>query len=230
MITLIAFDADDTLWHNENLFSQTQEKFKQLLSTYHSPEWVEKKLYETEMRNLRHFGYGIKGFTLSMIETAIELSQGQIAAADILEIINFAKEMLKAPVKLLDHVAETVARLAESYDLMIITKGDLYNQEEKISRSGLGHYFKHIEIVSKKEEETYRKILRRCGIDPANFLMVGNSMKSDIIPAITIGAKAAYLPYHLTWQYESPQVDEKKLPGFFKIDHIGQLPELLNAL
>lgn len=230
MITLIGFDADDTLWHNETIFSLTQEKFNQLLSAYHKAEWIEKKLYETEMRNIQQFGYGIKGFTLSMIETAIELSEGRIRGIEIREIINLAKEMLKSPVKLLDNVRQTIARLAESYNLMIITKGDLFDQESKIARSGLAQYFKHVEIVSKKEKETYRKILRRHRVDPGNFLMVGNSMKSDIIPVIALGARAVYLPYHLTWEHESPQVDEKNLSGFFKLDHIGQLTELLSTL
>lgn len=230
MISLIAFDADDTLWHNEDIFSLTQEKFNRLLAAYHSPEWIEKKLYETEMRNIQHFGYGIKGFTLSMIETAIELSEGRIRGIEIREIINFAKEMLKSPVKLLDNVRETIARLAESYNLMIITKGDLFDQESKIARSGLARYFEHVEIVSKKEKETYRKILRRHGINPGNFLMVGNSMKSDVIPVIALGARAVYLPYHLTWEHESPEVEKKRLTGIFKLDHIGQLPGLLNTL
>jgi putative hydrolase of the HAD superfamily len=228
-VLLLAFDADDTLWHNEIIFSTTQEKFRQLLSAYHNPEWIEKKLYETEMRNIHHFGYGIKGFTLSMIETAIELSEGRIKGGEIKELINLAKEMLKSPVKLLENVKETISLLAGTYNLMLLTKGDLFDQESKIARSGLARYFAHIEIVSKKETETYRKILQRHNIAAGNFLMVGNSLKSDIFPVIALGGRAVYIPYHITWEHET--LDEpKNSAGHFTLDHIGRLPDLLKTL
>lgn len=229
MISLVAFDADDTLWHNETIFSLTQEKFKQLLSAYHSPDWIEKKLYETEMRNIRHFGYGVKGFTLSMIETAIELSEGRIRGTEIRQIIDLAKEMLKSPVKLLEHVKETIILLAETYRLMLITKGDLFDQESKIARSGLSRYFTHIEIVSGKQEDTYRKILQKHDLAAAEFLMVGNSIKSDIIPVIELGSRAVYIPYHITWEHEALEEPENPA-GYYTLDHIGQLPDLLKAL
>ena len=226
MISLVAFDADDTLWHNETIFSLTQEKFKQLLSDYHGPDWIEKKLYETEMRNIHHFGYGVKGFTLSMIETAIELSEGRISGSQIKQIIELAKGMLKSPVKLLDHVKDTITLLSESYRLMLITKGDLFDQESKIARSGLSRYFTHIEIVSAKQEDTYRNILQKHDIAAAEFLMVGNSMKSDIIPVIAPGGTAVHIPYHITWEHETLE-EPKNRDGYYTLDHIGQLPNLL---
>ena len=147
---LIALDADDTLWHNETMFSMTQEKFMQLLAEYHSSEQIGQTLYEIELRNLNNFGYGIKGFTLSMIETALELTDRQVSGAIIQQIIDFAKAMVHAPVELLDHVAEVVPWLAERYPLMLLTKGDLFDQESKLARSGLADYFRHVEIVSDK--------------------------------------------------------------------------------
>jgi len=151
---IIAFDADDTLWHNERLYLNAQARFKELLAQYHSPEWIDERLYKAEMRNLPHFGYGIKAFALSMIETAVELTEGRISGRDIQTIIDAAKEMLAAEVELLEHVAETIARLASAYSLMVITKGDLRDQEAKIARSGLATYFRYIEIVSDKNSET----------------------------------------------------------------------------
>src|SRR5436853_1586138 len=227
-IDVIAFDADDTLWHNESLFTVTQSKFKQLLSAYHSEEWIEEKLNETERRNIEHFGYGIKGFTLSMIETAIELTGGRLTGAGIEQIIGFAKAMLKAPVELLDGVRETVSRLAGAYQLMLITKGDLFDQESKIARSGLGDYFSHVEIVSEKNSGVYRAILAKHQLDPPRFLMVGNSIKSDILPAIEAGARAVYVPYHTTWVHE--RVTDYDASGFFEIAHLGLLPDLLEEM
>lgn len=227
-VEVIAFDADDTLWHNESLFTVTQSKFKQLLSAYHSDEWIEEKLNETERRNIEHFGYGIKGFTLSMIETAIELTEGRVTGAEIGQIIGFAKAMLKAPVELLDGVRETVSRLASDYRLMLITKGDLFDQESKIARSGLGDYFSHVEIVSEKNSNVYRAILARHQLDPRRFLMVGNSIKSDILPAIEVGVRAVYVPYHTTWVHE--RVSDYDAAGFSEIAHIGLLPALLDEM
>jgi putative hydrolase of the HAD superfamily len=227
-IDIIAFDADDTLWHNESLFTVTQSKFKQLLSAYHSDEWIEEKLNETERRNIEHFGYGIKGFTLSMIETAIELTEGRISGAEIEQIIGFAKAMLRAPVELLDGVRETIIHLAEQYPLMLITKGDLFDQESKIARSGLGDYFSHVEIVSEKNSNVYRAIIAKHQLDPVRFLMIGNSIKSDILPAIEAGARAVYVPYHLTWVHE--RVSDYDASGFSEIAHIGLLPALLEEM
>lgn len=227
MFDLIAFDADDTLWHTEELYVGTQDRFKQLLAPYHSAEWIDQKLYATEMRNLRVFGYGVKGFALSMIETAIELTEGRISGAEIQGLIDLAREMLAADVRLLDHVAETVAALAERYPLMIITKGDLFDQETKVARSGLGPLFKHVEIVSDKTEASYAALLARHQVAPERFLMVGNSLRSDVLPVVKLGAKAVHIPYHLTWAHElisETQVGEGR---YLTLDHVGLLPALL---
>jgi putative hydrolase of the HAD superfamily len=226
-IKFIAFDADDTLWHNETLFIETQDKFRQLLLQYHTEEWIAKRLYETELKNLEHFGYGIKGFTLSMIETAIELSEGRIGGGEISQIIGFSKEMLKSPVEMLEGVEETVKKLSNTHKLLIITKGDLFDQESKIARSGIGDYFEHIEIVPGKTPDVYKKILSKQKIAPENFMMVGNSLKSDILPVAEIGGMGVHIPYETTWAHEQVNEKEASKHRFVKIEKIRQLPDLL---
>lgn len=230
MVKVIAFDADDTLWHNEPLYVTTQDKFKELLSGYHDSELIEQKLYEAETRNLHYFGYGIKGFALSMIETAVELTGGRIRGQDIQTIIDWAKEMQQAPLQLMAHVEETIGRLADAYPLMLITKGDLFDQETKLARSGLADYFGHVEIVSEKTSAAYEAILAKYRINPREFLMVGNSLRSDILPVVTIGGQGVYIPYHITWDVET--VDEQALVDheFFELEHIGLLPALVDRL
>ncbi len=200
-ITTIAFDADDTLWANEDLFVATQQQYMQLLAPYRH-NWDAAELHAAERRNLNYFGYGIKGFTLSMIETAIEVSDGAIPGRDIAAIIDMAKAMVHAPLTLLPGVAELIPQFAQKYHLMLITKGDLFDQEAKIARSGLAEYFRHIDIVSEKTPHAYQRILQRSDINPQSFLMVGNSLRSDILPVIAIGAHAVHIPYHLTWAHE----------------------------
>lgn len=227
---IIAFDADDTLWQNERLYARTQGQFKDLLAHYHSPDWIAERLYETEMRNLPHFGYGIKAFALSMIETAVELTEGRITGHDIQVIIDAARNMLAADIELLDHVAETVAHLAESYPLMVITKGDLRDQEIKMARSGLAPYFRHVEIVSDKNPASYAALLQRHAIAPAEFLMVGNSLRSDILPVLALGAHAVYVPHPLTWSHENNVPTPVTQTGFHELAHLGLLPDLLHGL
>jgi putative hydrolase of the HAD superfamily len=227
---IIAFDADDTLWHNETLFSMTQERFMQLLAGYHSPDLIGRKLYEIELRNLHNFGYGIKGFTLSMIETAIELTGGQVSGAVIQQIIDFTKEMVHAPVELLDHVAEVIPKLARTHRLMLLTKGDLFDQEAKLARSGLGQHFTHVEIVSDKTELSYRALFAKYALDPARFLMVGNSLRSDILPVTTLGGRAVYIPYHLTWAHEAVAGHVAEAHDYIELEHIGLLPALVEQL
>lgn len=228
--TVIAFDADDTLWHNERLYAAAQARFKHLLAHYHDPQWIEERLYEAEMRNLPHFGYGIKSFALSMIETAVELTEGRVSGQDILTLVETAKQMLTADVELLDHVAATVRTLAATHTLMIITKGDLLDQESKVARSGLATYFDHIEIVSEKTPDSYAAVLRRRGISADGFLMVGNSLRSDILPALALGAQAVYVPYALTWAHEVVEPPPADHPGFHEIAHLGLLPDLVRVL
>lgn len=189
---LIAFDADDTLWHNEHLYSLTQEGYRELLAPFLDRPWTGDELYATELRNLQHFGYGIKGFTLSMVETAIELTAGQVPAAVIQQIIDLGKGMLAAPVELLDGVAELLPALSADVPLMLLTKGDLFDQEAKIARSGLASHFRHIEIVSEKTRATYASLLDKVGVRPERFLMVGNSLRSDILPVLALGGHAVY--------------------------------------
>ncbi len=230
MIKIVAFDADDTLWHNETLFNATKEKFTQLLSAYHSPEWIEERLYDTEMRNLRHFGYGIKSFTLSMIETAIDLTEGRIRGSEIQEIVAFAREMVNTPVELLEYVEDTVATLAKRHNLMVVTKGDLFDQETKIARSGLGDHFIHVEIVTEKDRSTYESITAKLGIEPNEFVMIGNSLKSDILPVVDAGGHAVHVPYETEWQHEA--VPDHIVQGyqFFRADSIKEVPEIVRQL
>lgn len=230
MITTIAFDADDTLWHNENLYSLTQERFKRLLAPFQDAATIDQRLYATEMRNLAFFGYGVKGFTLSMIETAIEMTDGRIGAYEIRQIIDFARDMLRAPVELLPGVRETIASLSASYRLMIITKGDLFDQESKIARSGIADSFQHVEIVSEKTPGAYAAVMNRHGIEPRCFLMVGNSLKSDILPVVEVGGNAVYIPYRLTWDHERV-TDEGAITGrYVTLSYIGELPTWLAQL
>ncbi len=230
MIKTIAFDADDTLWQNEVNYVFTQEMFASLLAPYCHPEMVDSQLYETEMRNLRLFGYGTKAFMLSMIETAIELTDGRINGGEIQQIINAGKSMLEKEIELLPHVPETLRTLHDAYPLMLITKGDLLDQESKISRSGLSDYFNHIEIVSDKSAQTYQSLLDKYRIEPQHFLMAGNSLKSDVLPLVEIGATAVHVPFEITWAHEAnidPQHDQA---SYYTIEHLGQLPDLLKTL
>jgi putative hydrolase of the HAD superfamily len=227
---VIAFDADDTLWHNERLYTTAQEKFARLLAVYHPAEWVNARLSQTESRNIEHFGYGIKSFALSMIETAVELTEGRICGADVQAIVDLAKEMLNAQVELLPYVAETIPALAERFHLMVISKGDLLDQETKIARSGLGDYFQAVEIVSEKDRLSYERLLRRHAIEPGCFLMVGNSPRSDILPVLELGGSAVFVPYETVWLHEAGALPPEGQPGYYAIEHMGQLPALLESL
>lgn len=230
MFDVVAFDADDTLWHNERLYSMTQQRFVELLARYHSRKEIQRRLFETEMRNLQSFGYGIKGFALSMIETAIELTGGRIQGREVQEIIDFAKEMLRAPVQLLEGAGAVVDELSRSYPLMLITKGDLFDQETKIARSGLADRFAHIEIVSDKTADVYRGILEKYHLDPRRFLMVGNSVRSDILPVLALGGQAVFIPYEITWEHESGPGLNPRSEDYHELERIGQLPALIERL
>jgi putative hydrolase of the HAD superfamily len=232
ILDMIAFDADDTLWHTEHLYSEAQTAFKALLAPYMDTTTLdaERQLYATEMRNLSFFGYGVKGFTLSMIETAVELTGGRIGGREIQRLIELAKEMLRADVRLLDNVENTIQALAETHALMIITKGDLFDQETKVARSGLGSRFRHVEIVSDKTRESYAAVLARLNIAPERFLMVGNSLRSDILPVVALGGHAVYVPYHVTWAHEEVPEHERPADGYIQIEHLGDLPGVVARL
>jgi putative hydrolase of the HAD superfamily len=230
MFDLIAFDADDTLWHTEGLYSDAQARFKALLERYISHDTVEEKLFETEMRNVPVFGYGIKGFTLSMIETAIELTEGRITGRDIQQVIDLAKNMFNAEVRPLDHVQATLEALSKSHRLMIVTKGDLFDQESKIARSGLASYFRHVEIVSDKTPDSYAALLARYMAPPERFMMVGNSLRSDVLPVLRLGGTAVYIPYAITWAHEMVSEVPAGLPAWHELGSLQELPALVARL
>jgi putative hydrolase of the HAD superfamily len=221
----LAFDADDTLWHNETHYAETQEAFRDLLRPFHDDAWIDARLHDTEMRNLQRYGYGIKGFTLSMIETALELTEDRLDGAGVRQVVSLGKAMLDKPVEPLPHVAEVLQELAAGFDLMVITKGDLFDQETKLAKSGLGNHFSKVEIVSEKDEATYAAILRRHGLGPSAFTMVGNSVRSDILPVLALGARAVHIPYHLTWAHE--MVTSPMGAPFPVLESIRDLPLLL---
>jgi putative hydrolase of the HAD superfamily len=229
MITVIAFDGDDTLWHNESIFSVTQERFRSLMRKYAS-EQLDDRLFATETRNLRLFGYGVKGFILSMIETAIEVSNGEVRAAEIQSIIDAGKAMLDHPVEPLEGVRETMEALRPHYRLMVITKGDLFDQESKLARSGLADLFWRVEIVSEKDEGTYRRILADGGINPHEFMMVGNSIRSDILPVVALGAQAVHVPYQLTWAHERADLNGASAERVRTRERLAELPALLERI
>jgi putative hydrolase of the HAD superfamily len=224
---VIGLDADDTLWHNETIFARVQERYRALLSQYHDAGAVDRTLLATERRNIEHYGYGVKGFTLSAIETAIELTQGKISAQEIQTLIDTGREMLAHPVELLEGVAETLPVLAKSHRLLVITKGDLVDQRRKLARSGLADMFNHVEIVTEKDPATYTDILKRQATDPKDFLMVGNSLKSDVLPVLEVGGFAAHVPYQVTWALEQSDVVPDTPDRFFRLGSIRELPDLV---
>jgi putative hydrolase of the HAD superfamily len=226
----VAFDADDTLWHNEPIFSLTQERVAALLADWAPPEVLGDRLSQVERRNLRLFGYGAKGFTLSLIETALEISGGEVPGHVLQEILDAGKSMLEHPVELLPGAAETVELLAEHHPLMIITKGDLFHQESKIARSGLADRFAAIEIVSEKDTETYRRILDRWSVDPERFVMVGNSVKSDVLPVVALGGNAIHVPYETTWELDRVDHRGAAEEGFFEAATLFDVPALLEEI
>jgi putative hydrolase of the HAD superfamily len=228
-ISAIGFDADDTLWQNEQFFKLTEGRFQALLADYATPKDLGPHLLAVERRNLDRYGYGIKGFTLSMIETAIEVTEGRVPASVIGEILSSGREMLRHPVETLPHVRETLERLAGSYRLILITKGDLFDQERKLAQSGLGDLFDAIEIVSEKNPATYARIFLRHGDGAAHSVMVGNSLKSDVLPALQAGSWAVHVPHALTWAIEHAEAPANA-SRFRQIEHMGQLAALLSTL
>ncbi len=228
-LKVVAFDADDTLWHNERFFKLTQARFAELLGDHADPDHLDQRLLEAERRNIGRYGFGIKGFTLSMIETAVEVSDGRVGAEAVQQIIDWGKDMMAHPVELLAGVAETIEELRRSHRLVLITKGDLFHQETKIAESGLAPHFEAIEILSEKSPEQYRKVLGRAGIDPSGFAMVGNSLRSDVQPVIDIGGHGIHIPYGILWGHERVEA-EPNGPTFHRLDCFADLPGLLSQL
>lgn len=228
-ITTIGFDADDTLWHNESFFRLTQERFLSLLADHAEPDHLEDRLLAAERRNIGHYGYGVKGFTLSMIETAIEVTGGKVPASVIAEIMAAGRDLLAHPLDLLPHAREAVEALSGSHRLVLITKGDLLHQERKLAQSGLGDLFDGIEIVSEKTPETYARSFARHGDGPDRALMVGNSMKSDVLPAIAAGSWGVHVPHGLVWELERADAPVGHA-RFAELRHLGELAELVRRL
>jgi putative hydrolase of the HAD superfamily len=229
-ITVVGLDGDDTLWQNETRFMLTQEEFRELLNRHVPEADVDAHLDGVEQKNLATYGYGVKSFTLSMIETAIELTGRRIPASDLEVILGWGKRMLTQPTELLDGVEAAVHELSTQYDLLLVTKGDLFDQEGKLARSGLADLFLGVEIVSEKNVGSYRGILKRRGIKVDEFVMVGNSLRSDIVPVLELGARAVHIPYHVTWHHE--HVPEESLPrsGWYRLEKIAELSPLLASL
>ncbi len=227
-LTTVGFDADDTLWHNERFFRLTQDRFAGLLADYTEARHLSERLLAAERRNLGHYGYGIKGFVLSMIETAIEVTEDRVPASVIRELIEAGQEMLSHPIELLPNARAAVEALAPDYRLILITKGDLLDQERKLAQSGLGEMFDHVEIVSEKTPETYADIFARHGEGADRALMAGNSLKSDVVPAIRAGAWGVHVPHELTWALEhcDPPGDH---PRYAELTDLGPLPDLVRA-
>jgi len=222
----IGFDADDTLWHNENIFERVHERYFELLARHHDAATVKRALDATEMRNLELYGYGIKGFMLSSIETAIELTDGKFSPEEVRGLLALGREMLNHPVELLDGAREALELLAPSYRLLLITKGDLRDQERKLAKSGIADRFHGIEIVSEKDSGTYERIFRRHGIEPAKFLMVGNSIKSDIQPVLELGGSGVHVPYRITWGHEHAETPPAS-GRFFSAASLRELPGIV---
>jgi len=226
----VGLDGDDTLWQNETRFQLTQTALRDLLRRHVPDADVDAHLAEVEMRNLRIYGYGVKAFTLSMIETAIQLTDRRIPAADLEVILGWGQKMLSAPTELLDGVEAALQDLSRRYELLLITMGDLFDQESKLARSGLADMFKGVEILSEKNVDAYRSVLRRRHIEPAEFVMVGNSLRSDIAPVVALGARAVHIPYPLTWHHEQVPEDAMPREGWHRLENIGELGALLDSL
>ena len=218
-LKVIAFDADDTLWVNEPYFRQTEEQFYNLLSEYSSQHTLERELLKTEIENLALYGYGIKGFVLSMIETALKATNNKISVEVVGKIMDLGKQMLDNPIELLDGVEDVLLALKDKYRLVVATKGDLLDQERKLRKSGISHYFHHIEIMSEKDDANYLKLIKHLDIQPAELLMVGNSLKSDILPVLNIGGYGVHVPYHITWAHEHIEysIDDEKFRSVERI-------------
>jgi putative hydrolase of the HAD superfamily len=232
-IEVVAFDGDDTLWHSESHFVDAHARFVALVSPYFDgdPGVIDERVVATERANLTIYGYGAKAFTLSLIESAIELTGGRVTSGEISAILDVGKRLLDHPVELLDGVNEVVARLADDeYRLIVVTKGDLFHQEAKVAGSGLADMFSRVEIVSEKDVSTYRRVMDEAGVAPENFLMIGNSVRSDILPVIELGGHAAHLPYAYTWELEHVADSDAERMGFHELTSIRQVPELLERL
>lgn len=222
-IKIIAFDADDTLWVNETYFRDAEKEFAKLLSAFETENKIDQELFKCEIKNLAIYGYGIKGFVLSMVECALELSNYQINQKTIEKILNIGKEMLEKPIELLEGVEEVLQILQGKYKLIVATKGDLLDQERKLKNSNLLKYFHHIEVMSDKKEEDYQKIIKHLDALPSEVLMIGNSLKSDVLPLVAIGSSAIHIPFHTTWAHEQVAKEAQTKASYKTVSNIKQV-------
>jgi putative hydrolase of the HAD superfamily len=229
-VRVVGFDGDDTLWHSETRFHVTQGEFRELLKRHVPEAEADLRLAEMEMKNLGIYGYGVKSFTLSMLETAIELTEGRIPASDLEVILGWGKRMLMEPTELLEGVEATLRGLSGRYDLLLITKGDLFDQESKLARSGLGELFLGVEILSEKNVDSYRGVFKRRAIKPEDFVMVGNSLRSDVLPVVSLGGHAVHIPYEVTWHHEHVPEEEMPTEGWRRLASIRELPAVIETL
>lgn len=229
-IALVGFDADDTLWRSQDYFDDAQAQFERIVSAYVDLDDVGQRLYEYESRNIAFFGYGVKGMALSMVEAAVEITDARISAGDIHRIVALAKDLLRHPVEVLDGVREAVAAVAATHPVVLITKGDLFHQEAKVRDSGLADLFRRIEVVSEKDPPTYARLLEEFGVPAARFLMVGNSLRSDIAPVLALGGWGVHVPYHTTWAHETGARVDAGQARMRAIEAIGALPQVVREL
>ena len=229
MIKVIAFDADDTLWVNEPFFREAEEEFASLMEGFMPRHSSIKELYLTEIGNLGLYGYGIKGFMLSMIQTALRISEHKIPVKAIDKILEIGYEMMQKPVELLPGVEEVLVELQDDYRLVMATKGDLVDQEKKLKKSGLDHYFHHIEIMSEKKVADFAKLVRHLDVNPEEFLMMGNSLKSDVLPVLELGGHAIHIPYHITWEHERIE-HEVEHDNFYQAENIIEVVGLIRGM
>ncbi|WP_347174586.1 HAD family hydrolase [Polaribacter uvawellassae] len=226
-IQVIAFDADDTLWVNETYFREAETKFAKLLAAYETENKIDQELFKTEIKNLSIYGYGVKGFMLSMVESALELSNYKISQQKIEQILEIGKEMLEKPIELLDDVEKVLKELHGKYKLIVATKGDLLDQERKLEKSGLLKYFHHIEVMTDKKEVDYKKLVSHLDIEPNQLLMIGNSLKSDILPLVNIGALAIHVPFHTTWAHEEVATNQQSKTDYKTIKKLSDILTIL---
>jgi putative hydrolase of the HAD superfamily len=230
MIDLIAFDADDTLWHTEPLYQEARRKFDALLRPYGPVDDLERIVHDTEMRNLPYYGFGITSFILSLIEAAVAVTGGRITGAEVGRLLEISREMVAADVHLMDEVEDTLAALAADYPLLLITKGDLLHQKDKVARSGLGRYFAGVEVVADKTPDVYHEILERRKVPPERFVMIGNSPRSDILPVASLGGRAIYVPDENTWVYDLVDLPDN-LPGtIYRVGRIGEVVGVIRGM
>ena len=229
-IGLVGFDADDTLWRSQDYFDEAQADFERIVATYVDLDDVAHRLYAVEKRNLALFGYGVKGMVLSMVEAAVEITEERISASDLHRIVGLGKDLLRHPVEVLDGVREAVEAIAADFPVVLITKGDLFHQEAKVRESGMAHLFRRIEIVSEKDAATYARLFEEFGIAPQRFLMVGNSLRSDIAPVLELGGWGVHVPYHTTWAHEADATLRHGSERMRAIAGIGDLAQAVQEL